>query len=157
MRLVFNSHNCYVYSMESFRLLICHKWNTQGLILVPTQFQYLQKLFAWWNWKHPHQVCWWHWTEGRGWHVRESWTVWKSRLARTVWTLTETSAKPCMSVRISKRPWYRLGFVRLGNSPAERTWGYCTGQAAYESAVHCCSKEGKKVPELHPVRHYEHR
>lgn len=55
---------------------------------------------------------------------RETWTDWKSGLARRVWSLTETNAESCTWVRITKehRTVSRVCVVR--NSLTERDLGF---------------------------------
>ncbi|KAK4832575.1 hypothetical protein QYF61_024366 [Mycteria americana] len=54
----------------------------------------------------------------------------------------------------NQRAQYRLGSVWLGSSLAEKGPGGPGGQVEHESAVCCCSNEGKSDPGLHPQGHY---
>lgn len=81
--------------------------------------QHFHKL-EWRDWKCLHRVCSWH--IRRESHPTESWTDWKSGVARTVWRLTD-KYKVLHLGQYNQRAQHSLGFIWLGSSCAPRDLG----------------------------------
>lgn len=78
----------------------------------PQALKHLYMWSGWWNWEHPHQVCWWHqiavivvrWTPQKGERsYRDTCTGGNNGLGRTVCCLTKMSEKSCTWDRITNK------------------------------------------------------